>query len=103
MCHSVGVETPKTAAEPMLWSGWGDPDRAADLPEPIRGLLADLLGVRPPATPAVRLEEVRLPAPALPEEVLGELRGVVGPGHVHCDDEARIRRTRGRSTPDLLR
>jgi alkyldihydroxyacetonephosphate synthase len=97
------VETPKTAAEPMLWSGWGDPDRAADLPEPIRGLLADLLGVRPPATPAVRLEEVRLPAPALPEEVLGELRGVVGPGHVHCDDEARIRRTRGRSTPDLLR
>ncbi|WP_184541826.1 FAD-binding oxidoreductase [Streptosporangium becharense] len=87
----------------MLWSGWGDPARAAELPEPVRTLLHDMLGVRPPQTPAVSLGEVRLPAASLPEHVLAELRGVVGTGHVRSDDEARVRHTRGKSTPDLMR
>ncbi|GAA3099758.1 hypothetical protein GCM10020001_015490 [Nonomuraea salmonea] len=46
MCHSVNV-----TGEPMLWSGWGDPARARELPEQVRKLLHDLLGVRDPATP----------------------------------------------------
>ncbi|MGJ6963031.1 FAD-binding oxidoreductase [Streptosporangium sp. G11] len=87
----------------MLWSGWGDPDKAADLPEPVRKLLHDVLGVRPRRDRAAGLGEVRLPAVALSPSVLAELRGVVGAGHVRSDDEARVRHTRGKSTPDLMR
>lgn len=31
----------------MLWSGWGDPAKAAPLPDAVTGLLRDLLGVTP--------------------------------------------------------
>ncbi|MEU6740406.1 FAD-binding oxidoreductase [Streptosporangium sandarakinum] len=87
----------------MLWSGWGDPARAAELPEPVRRLLGDLLGVRAPDTPAAALGEVRLPGPALPAPVVAELEEAVGAGHVRRDHETRVRHTRGKSTPDLLR
>ncbi|MFC4063204.1 FAD-binding oxidoreductase [Planomonospora corallina] len=87
----------------MLWSGWGDPAKASDLPGPVRKLLEDLLGVRAPETPAADLAEIRPPAPALPPAVLDELRAVIGPEHVRADDETRIRHARGRSTPDLMR
>ncbi len=46
----------------MLWSGWGDPAQARELPAQIRALLHDLLGVRAPAAPAATLESVRLHA-----------------------------------------
>lgn len=91
------------ATEPMLWSGWGDPARAAELPEPVRRLLGDLLGVRAPDTPAATLGEVRLPGTALPAPVVAELEEAVGAGHVRRDHETRVRHTRGKSTPDLLR
>ncbi|WP_068928969.1 FAD-binding oxidoreductase [Planobispora rosea] len=87
----------------MLWSGWGDPARAAGLPGPVRTLLQDILGVRAPGTPAVGLDEVRLPAPALPAGVLAALESVVGAGNARSGDEARVRHTRGKSTPDLMR
>ncbi|MFB9723594.1 FAD-binding oxidoreductase [Planobispora longispora] len=87
----------------MLWSGWGDPARAADLPEPVRKLLQDILGVRAPEAPPVNLEEVRLPAATLPAAVLAELESVLGAGNVRSGDEARVRHTRGKSTPDLMR
>ncbi|MFF4774223.1 FAD-binding oxidoreductase [Microtetraspora fusca] len=87
----------------MLWSGWGDPAKAAELPPPVRRLLADLLGVRTPETPAATLDEVRPPAPALPPAALKALSAIVGEEHVRVDDETRIRHTRGKSTPDLLR
>ncbi|GAB3901505.1 hypothetical protein GCM10027612_65020 [Microbispora bryophytorum subsp. camponoti] len=96
------METPLTAVEPMLWSGWGDPAKAAELPPPVRDLLAQLLGVRAPATPAATFGEVRLPPVALPPAVLAALAAIVGDGHVRADDDARIRHTRGKSTPDLL-
>jgi alkyldihydroxyacetonephosphate synthase len=97
------VETPDTAAEPMLWSGWGDPAKAAELPEPVRKLLRDLLGVREPAEPSASFGEVRLHPPALSPPILADLRTAVGAAHVRFDDDARIRHTRGKSTPDLLR
>ncbi|MDF5757866.1 FAD-binding oxidoreductase [Spongiactinospora sp. TRM90649] len=87
----------------MLWSGWGDPAKAADLPEPVRELLASLLGVRPPAVPAAELGQVRLRPVALTPLVLAGLSDIVGHDHVRFDDETRIRHTRGKSTPDLLR
>jgi alkyldihydroxyacetonephosphate synthase len=53
--------------------------------------------------PTVPLADVRLPEPALPGPLLEQLRGIVGTAHVHTDHETRVRHTRGRSTPDLLR
>jgi alkyldihydroxyacetonephosphate synthase len=87
----------------MLWSGWGDPARARELPEQVRKLLHDLLGVRDPATPAATLDEVRLPPVALPAPLRTALAGVVGEAHVLTGHEDRVRHTRGKSTPDLLR
>ncbi len=48
-------------------------------------------------------EEVRLPEVGVGDALLDELRGLVGGDHVHTDDGWRIARTRGKSTPDLLR
>ncbi|MFI6496416.1 FAD-binding oxidoreductase [Nonomuraea typhae] len=87
----------------MLWSGWGDPAKARELPEPVRKLLHDLLGVRAPDVPAATLESVRLAPPRLPAAVLAALGGVTGPVHVSTGHEDRVRHAGGKSTPDLLR
>ncbi|MFB9252899.1 FAD-binding oxidoreductase [Sphaerisporangium melleum] len=87
----------------MLWSGWGDPAKAAELPQSVRRLLSELLGVRAPAVPPASFGEVRLGPVALSPLVLADLRKVVGAEHLRFDDDARIRHTRGKSTPDLLR
>ncbi|WP_197016539.1 FAD-binding oxidoreductase [Actinomadura viridis] len=93
----------------MLWSGWGDPERAAPLPEAVAGLLRDLLGVRPPPErggtrgPAA-LEEITVPASRLSGDCRAALAAAAGGAdHVRVDAESRIRHTRGKSTPDLLR
>ncbi|MGW4637421.1 FAD-binding oxidoreductase [Sphaerisporangium sp. NPDC004334] len=87
----------------MLWSGWGDPAKAAELPQSVRKLLRELLGVREPAAPPASFGEVRLGPVALSPLVLADLRKAVGADHVRFDDDTRIRHTRGKSTPDLLR
>ncbi|GER98351.1 alkyldihydroxyacetonephosphate synthase [Acrocarpospora corrugata] len=97
------METPSSAAEPMLWSGWGDPAKARELPSSVRKLLRDLLGVTDPESAAASFGEVRLPISALPAPVMTRLSTLVGDEHVRCDEDARIRHTRGKSTPDLLR
>ncbi|MEU8395750.1 FAD-binding oxidoreductase [Nonomuraea sp. NPDC048892] len=86
----------------MSWSGWGDPAQARELPESVRGLLRDLLGVRAPATPAAGLESVRLAPVALPEPLLKALAEIAGAANVRTGHEDRVRHTRGKSTPDLL-
>lgn len=86
----------------MLWSGWGEQERAVTLPPAVLDVLAGL-GVRPPARPRVELAEVRLPAPALPAAARAALEGAVGAEHVHDDQRARVLHTRGKSTADLLR
>ncbi|MDX3237457.1 FAD-binding oxidoreductase [Streptomyces sp. ME03-5709C] len=88
----------------MLWSGWGDPAEAAPLPDAVTGLLRDLLGVKPRGAKPAALEDVAVPACPLTEAARRDLVDCVGdPAHVRTDDEARIRHTRGKSTPDLLR
>jgi alkyldihydroxyacetonephosphate synthase len=86
----------------MHWARWGDPAEAAPLPETARGLVELAFG---PATeqPTVPLDQVRLPDPALGEDLLADLRRILGPDHVRTDHETRVRHTRGKSTPDLLR
>ncbi|MEU7747386.1 FAD-binding oxidoreductase [Nonomuraea sp. NPDC049158] len=87
----------------MLWSGWGDPAKARELPPQIRELLHDLLGVREPAAPAASFESVRLAPVALSPVRLAALADVVGHEQVLTSRTARIWHTRGKSTPDLLR
>ncbi|WP_344907668.1 FAD-binding oxidoreductase [Actinomadura meridiana] len=87
----------------MLWNGWGDPDRAAPLPEPVVTLLRDLLGVRPASAPPVALADVSVPESRLPPGALIDLARIVGDRHVRADRESRVRHTRGKSTSDLLR
>ncbi len=84
----------------MLWSGWGDPERAQSLPESVTGLLRDLLGIRERPAPPVKLADIVPPAPSASVQVLAE---IVGEENIRTDDESRIRHTRGKSTPDLLR
>ncbi len=80
---------------------WGDPDRAADLPETARGLVELVFPVADH-----RVDEaaaVTLPPVGVTDEVVHDLTAVVGAEHVHTDDESRRLRTRGKSTPDLLK
>ncbi|MCP3819759.1 FAD-binding oxidoreductase [Streptomyces sp. A3M-1-3] len=88
----------------MLWSGWGDPAKAAPLPDTVIGLLRDLLGVKPRSIEPVALGEISVPEPALgsgAHQALAEC--LADTAYVRTDAEARVRHTRGKSTPDLLR
>lgn len=90
---------PTAAVGEMHPSRWGDPARAAALPDSARGLVEAVFGLdqRPAAA------DVVVPPSALAAEVLDALRGAVGADHVLLDDATRRLRTRGKSTPDLLR
>ena len=84
----------------MHWSRWGDPARAAPLSESALGLVDAFIGTTD--TPAVDPSAVRLSEP-LAAHLLVELEGIVGSEHVLTDHDTRLHRTRGKSTPDLLR
>jgi alkyldihydroxyacetonephosphate synthase len=78
---------------------WGDPARAAPLPDAARGLVDMAIGTGD----TVAVETVSLPEPGLPADLLKSLRGVLGDDAVAVDDQTRRLRTRGKSTLDLLR
>jgi alkyldihydroxyacetonephosphate synthase len=84
----------------MHWSRWGDPAQAGPLSESAFALVDAFIGTTD--TPAVDPADVRLSDP-LRQELLEELGGIVGAEHVLTDHETRLHRTRGKSTPDLLR
>jgi alkyldihydroxyacetonephosphate synthase len=85
----------------MKWWGWGDPERRLELPEAAVVMLREELGVRPEAaSEPVELTSVELPEPRpLPESV----RSAVGERAVLTQPEPRLRRSAGRSYPDLVR
>lgn len=78
---------------------WGDPAAAGPLPDHVRGLVGMVFPLGD--TPA--REDVTVPAPALSPELLDSLRSLLGAEQVIVDDALRRVRTRGKSTPDLLR
>ncbi|MCW2783606.1 MAG: linked oxidase domain protein [Marmoricola sp.] len=84
----------------MHWSRWGNPDLAAPLAESAFALVDTFIGTRD--TPAVEAADVQLSEP-LAAELLDELAGIVGAEHVLVDHDTRLHRTRGKSTPDLLK
>ena len=78
---------------------WGDPARAEGLPDTVREVVDAFVGTHD--TPATT--EVHLPDAALAPHVLEPLRATLGGEAVRTDDATRRLRTRGKSTPDLLR
>ncbi|GAB3773383.1 FAD-binding oxidoreductase [Nocardioides pacificus] len=78
---------------------WGDPARATALPDSARGLVELAFGLED--RPAVESPEV--PVSGLAADVVAALAAIVGEEHVRTDDATRRLRTRGKSTPDLLR
>ncbi|GAA5106018.1 FAD-binding oxidoreductase [Alloalcanivorax gelatiniphagus] len=89
----------ETAPVEMHPQRWGDPGAATVLPESALALVDLAFGLqdRPATSGATPL------APALDEALLDGLRAIVGAEHVLVDDTTRALRTRGKSTPDLLR
>jgi alkyldihydroxyacetonephosphate synthase len=97
--------TGRVAAEQMAWRGWGDPAKATALPEPVVALLREMLGVRPVDADPVELADITVRPSRLAPDALAALESAVNSGAagLRTDDESRIRHTRGKSTPDLIR
>jgi len=95
------TETSPVAA--MRWNGWGDPALAKDLPLAVRALLPTILGRLRSPEPPVALDDVVLAPSALTADARADFADIVGDDGIRTDDEARIRHSGGRSTPDLLR
>lgn len=92
-----------TEPHPLLsWWGWGDPDEVPELGAEVLALLRGALGVTGSAPPRPAMTEILLPPPRLPGAVSDRLSAIAGAAGTHTSDEARIRHTRGKSTPDLL-
>jgi alkyldihydroxyacetonephosphate synthase len=92
------------AAERPRWSGWGERPAGTALPPGAEALLRGELGIDGAvATPAVPLEAVSLPDPALSSAVEARLAGIVGEEGVRTDREERVLRAAGKSYPDLFR
>src|SRR5680860_466525 len=86
----------------MHWSRWGDPAHAQPLAEAARTLVEAAFGPAP-SRDATDLDAVRLPDPQLDADLVAELESLVGKGNVRLDHETRVRHTRGKSTPDLIK
>jgi alkyldihydroxyacetonephosphate synthase len=80
-------------------SRWGDPAAAAALPESTLGLVELAFGLHE----TLAVSEVALPPVGLTADALVELGALLGEENVRTDDQTRRLRTRGKSTPDLLR
>ncbi|QXQ15976.1 FAD-binding oxidoreductase [Skermania piniformis] len=83
----------------MHWSRWGDPAKAQPLDESARGMVEMFVGPLVDV-PTVELEQVVLPPVGLTADQVAGLAAIT---EVATDAESRIRRTRGKSTPDLLK
>lgn len=100
----MDVEDDRAVEPPeMRWDGWGDPDRAAELPRAVRALLPLMLGRLHRPAPAPEIQDVALDESRLTSDDLTALSAVVGEAHTSLDPQLRLRRAAGRSTPDLLR
>ncbi|GAB3919245.1 dehydrogenase [Microlunatus endophyticus] len=104
----TATHNPASGVKHMKWWGWGvegvafhfdDKPKFAPFVKQAVGL--DLSGEAPPAS--VDFSTLTVPAPKISDDLLTELRGVVGSENVISDDEPRVVHTYGKSIRDLLR
>src|SRR3954453_20916684 len=88
---------------PMIWHGWGDPNRRTELPPAAFALLQEQLGLEERATPPVPIDQVRMRPSSLPQPVLAALGKIVGADNVRADRDSRLLHAGGKSYPDLFR
>ncbi|NYI44626.1 alkyldihydroxyacetonephosphate synthase [Nocardioides aromaticivorans] len=93
------TERPTVLQPEMPATRWGDPAHATGLPDGVR----DLVGLVFPIKDTPAREDVAVPASRLADELVAGLRELLGEDNVVTDDGVRRLRTRGKSTPDLLR
>ncbi|UUW91313.1 FAD-binding oxidoreductase [Pimelobacter simplex] len=93
------TERPAALQPEMPATRWGDPAHATGLPDGVR----DLVGLVFPIQDTPARTDVAVPASRLSADQLDGLRALVGEANVVLDDGLRRQRTRGKSTPDLLR
>ncbi|WP_366915733.1 FAD-binding oxidoreductase [uncultured Mycolicibacterium sp.] len=87
----------------MKWNAWGDPTAAAPLPDGVRDLLRQALGIDADPAPELPPDRVRLRPSALAEADRRALAAIVGDAFCRTDDESRLLHAGGKSTLDLLR
>ncbi|MBS1868484.1 MAG: FAD-binding oxidoreductase [Actinobacteria bacterium] len=94
-----------TAPAPrMRWWGWGEDGHDAPLSAGAQTLLAQQIGPLPQRRrDPVALEDVRLPAAALPATARERLVAAVGAEHVRDDHLTRVTHAAGRGYHDLVR
>src|ERR1700722_916923 len=100
--RAVAFSRPSRSYPEISWSGWGDPGRVPALPDALRALLTGALEVRQPSGASRSIADVALAPSRLSPDSVAELAAIVGPENARADAEARVRHTRGKSTPDLL-
>ncbi len=99
----MALSRPTSARAELSWSGWGDPAQAFPLPDDLRRLLRDGLGVEAGRLAPATIGELALTEVRMPAATRSRLESVVGADQVHSDHEARARHALGKSTLDLLR
>ena len=87
----------------MKWNAWGDPDAAKPLPDGIRAMLKQALGVDDSTAPEPDPDQVRLRPSTLSDADRAALAGIVGADHCRVGHRDRLLRAGGKSTLDLLR
>jgi alkyldihydroxyacetonephosphate synthase len=97
------MERPADPYPNQSWSGWGDAEQVPHLPDEVRKLLADGLGVKRPGPQAPAIDAITIAPPKLDSDAVEALGAIVGAANASTEPEPRIRHTRGKSTPDLLR
>ena len=103
MCHTVTHDGPRTAPHTDALGPLGRPGRGRRRCPTRPASSSSSPSVRHEEQASAALADVRLPEPGLADDVLDALRDLVGAEHVLTDHESRVRRTRGKSTPDLLK
>ena len=87
----------------MAWDAWGDPALAKPLPDSIRSLLEQALGVTGAEVRGPAIDDVQLSASALAPHHQGGLAAIVGERHLRTGSRDRLLHAGGKSTLDLLR
>lgn len=87
----------------MQWNAWGSAGAATHLPDPVKALLTQVLGISGNPVGSPTADEVELSPGRLTDDDVAALQALVGADSVSAADGDRLIRSGGKSTLDLLR